>query len=86
MPPLWIVEAFDVVEYVGLGLVASAIGLARCPFGLQRREEALHCRIVPHVARPAHAADYAVVGQEALKLGSRTSMKSVAGVKALGLD
>jgi hypothetical protein len=26
VPPLWIVKAFDVIKYVGLGLVASAIG------------------------------------------------------------
>src|SRR6266702_3987550 len=47
----WIVEALDVVEHVGLGLIPRPVHLARCSLGLQRREEALHRRIVPDVAR-----------------------------------
>ncbi len=45
-----IIEAFNVVEHVSLGLVARAIRFACCALGLQRGEEALHRRIVPDVA------------------------------------
>jgi hypothetical protein len=34
-----IVEALDVVEDIGTGLIAGAVDLARRPLGLQRREE-----------------------------------------------
>ena len=51
MPAFRIVEALDVVEHVGLGLVACSVHLARCSLGLQRREEAFHHRVVPDVTR-----------------------------------
>jgi hypothetical protein len=60
MPAFRIVEALDVVEHVGLGLIPRPVHLARCSLGLQRREEALHRRIVPDVARTAHRTDDAV--------------------------
>ena len=63
-----IVEALDVVEHVGSGFVTRAIGFARRALGLERGEEALHRRVVPHVARPAHAADHAMIDQQALEL------------------
>ena len=40
--------------------------------GLQRREEALHRRIVPDVAGSAHAANDAAVGHQALELFAGT--------------
>ena len=67
MPPPGIVEALDVIEHVGFGLGSRAVRLGRRAFGLQRGEEALHRRIVPDVAGPAHATDDAVVGQEPLE-------------------
>src|SRR5215204_52787 len=65
---LRIIEAFDVVEHVSLGLVACVIGLARCALGLQRGEEALHRGIVPHVARAAHRTDDTVICHQLLEL------------------
>ena len=62
-----IVEALDVIEHVGLGLGSCAVHLRGRAFGLQRGEEALHHRIVPDVARPAHATGDAVVRQEPLE-------------------
>ena len=61
MASLRIVEALDVVEHVGPGGVTRAVDLAGSPFGFQRGEEALHCRVVPYVAGPAHRAGDAVV-------------------------
>ena len=67
MPPCGIVEALDVIEHVSFGLVSCAVRFGRRAFGLQRREETLHGRIVPDVAGPAHATGDAVVGQEPLE-------------------
>lgn len=46
-----VVEPLDVIEHVGSGLVAGAVGLASDALGLERGEEALHCGIVPDVQR-----------------------------------
>jgi hypothetical protein len=46
-----IVESFDVVEHIGLRLIPRSAHLARCTFGLQRREEALHLRAASGRAR-----------------------------------
>ena len=67
MPSRGIVEALDVIEHVGFGLVSRAVHLARRPFDLERGEEALHRGIVPDVGHPAHATGHAVVGQEPLE-------------------
>ncbi len=50
------------------GLVPGAICFAAGALGLQRREEALHRRVVPDVAGSAHAADDAAVGHQSLEL------------------
>ncbi len=50
MPVPGIVEAFDVVEHIGLSLVSRAVDLSSHPLDLERGEEALHRRIVPTVA------------------------------------
>jgi len=65
--PLGIVEVRNVIEHVGLGLGARPVGRARRSFDLQGGEEALHRRIVPDIASPAHTARDAVVGHEPLK-------------------
>ncbi len=66
-----IVEALDIVEYICLGVIARAVGFTPDPLGLQRGEEALHRRVVPDVARPAHRACHAVVGHQPLELLAR---------------
>ena len=63
-----VIEAFDVIEHISLGLVARPIGFACRPLGLQRGEEALRCRIVPDIARTAHRTDDAMIGHQALEL------------------
>ena len=66
--PSRIVEALDVVEHIGLRLVSAPVRLGRRSHGPERREEALHRRIVPHVARAAHRADDAMIGHQPLEL------------------
>src|SRR5271168_3515388 len=68
VPAFRIIEAFNVVEHIGLGVVARPIGFARRAFGLQRGEEALHRRIVPDIAGAAHGADDAMIGHQLLEL------------------
>ena len=68
MTPGRVVEPLDVVEHICSGLVPGAVGFSLDTLGLERREEALHRRIVPNVAGSAHAADDANVGHQALVL------------------
>src|SRR5664280_377903 len=68
VPTFRIVEAFNVVEHVGLRLIPRSIYFTRGAFGLERGEEALHRRIVPYVARAAHRADDAVICHQPLEL------------------
>lgn len=37
-----IVEALDIVEHIGVGIVPYALDLSSCAFGLERREEGLN--------------------------------------------
>ena len=67
MPPRGIVEALDVVEHVGFRLLSGAIRFARGSLGLERGEEAFHCRVVPHIARATHAAGETLIRQEPLE-------------------
>ena len=84
MPPFGIVEALDVIEYAGLGLGSRPVRLGRRAFGFQGGEDALHRRIVPDVAGPAHATDDAVVGQEPLE-GLAGVLAAPTGVMPHGL-
>ena len=52
----------DGVTFKSPGVVARSVNLLADALGFQRREEALHRRIVPDVARAAHRADDAIVG------------------------
>jgi hypothetical protein len=63
-----IVEPLDIVEHVCSGLVPGTIIFPRGSLGLQRREEALHRRVVPDIAGSAHAANDAAVGHPPLEL------------------
>ena len=55
------------LDDVQAGLVAGAIDLVPDPLGLQRREEALHRRIVPAVSRAAHRACDRMIGHQPLE-------------------
>lgn len=68
MAPARIVEALDVIEHVCAGGIAGVVGFWGGPFGLRRREEALHSRVVPDIADAAHRAGDAVVEEQALEL------------------
>ena len=59
-----VVEALDVVEHVCPGVVPGSIDLAGTPFGFERGEEALHRRIVPDIAGPAHGTIDTIVIQQ----------------------
>lgn len=52
----WVVEPLDIVEYVGSGLSPDLVNNASAALSLQRREEALHSRVVPKFTTTAHAA------------------------------
>ena len=54
MPAFRIVEALDVIEHISLGLFSAPVRLAIDALGFKRREEALHRRVVPDIARAAH--------------------------------
>ncbi len=71
VPACRVVEALDIIEHVRLRVIARSICLPADPFGLHRREETLHWRVVPDVARPAHRAGDAIVGHQPLELLAR---------------
>jgi hypothetical protein len=64
VPPFWVVEAFDIVERIGPGVISCPIGLAHRSLGLEGGEEARHRRIVPAIARAAHRAGDAMIGHQ----------------------
>ena len=67
MPPPRIVKALDVIEHVGFRLIACAVQHTGGALSLQRGEEAFHRRVVPDVAKTAHATSQALVRQEPLE-------------------
>src|SRR4051795_11330299 len=77
MTPGHVVEPLDVVEHVGSCLIPGGISFALDAFGLQRREEALHRRVVPHVAGSTHAADDAAVSQMVRCFATKTNFMSL---------
>ena len=84
MPSLGIIEALDVIEHIGSGLVSCAVRLGRRAFGLERGDEALHCRIVPDVAGSAHTTGDAVISEESLE-GLTGVLAASIGVMQYGL-
>ena len=54
MPPFLVIDHFDVIEQLHLRVPIAVEVFAE--LALDRREEALHHRVVPAVASPAHAA------------------------------
>ena len=59
-----IVEALDVVEHVGLGLLPCPVDTASDPLPLEQREEALDRCVVVAATAGTHAALDAVPGQQ----------------------
>ena len=68
MPTPGVVEPFNVVKYICTSFVSGFVPGAKHSFNLQRREEALHRRIVPALSASAHAAGDALIGQQALEV------------------
>ena len=66
-----VIEPLDVIEHICPGLVSGAIDFTRGPLGLQRREEALHRRVVPNIAGSAHAADEIAAFRKRWPLGTK---------------
>ena len=62
-----VVEALDVIEHIGPGFFPCPVDLAAEPFGLHRREEALHRGVVPAFTTPAHAAGDALCLEQLLE-------------------
>jgi hypothetical protein len=60
------VESFDVIEYIGPGLVSGAVTAVVCSFTLEHPEESFTCRVVSTMADSAHGTDERVSLQEAL--------------------
>ena len=71
MPASRIVEPLNVIEHVGACCVPRPVDLPRRPLGLERREEAFHCLIIPDVAGARQAAHDAVLDHQALALLAR---------------
>ena len=66
MPTPWIVEPFNLVEHVCMGLVPGGAFASVHALALERREEALDRRVVPAVALSAHATGDPPIGQFAM--------------------
>ena len=68
MPTPGVVEPLNVVKDICTSFVSGFVPGAKHSFNLQRREEALHRRIVPALSAPAHAAGDALIDQQALEV------------------
>ena len=68
MPTPGVVEPLNVVKDIRPGFVPILVPGAKHSFDLQRREEALHRRIVPALSAPAHTAGDALIDQQALEV------------------
>src|SRR5215510_4671086 len=66
---IWREEFFEVP--ICLCLIARPVRFVTGALGLQRREEALHRGVVPHIAGSAHRTGDAAVGQQPLELLAR---------------
>ena len=71
MTPAWIVEPFDIVEHVCPQIIPGPVVLLAQALGLQRREEAFHCSVVPAVTATADAANNAMGFEQALEILAR---------------
>jgi hypothetical protein len=78
-----VVEPLDIVEHIGSGLVPRAIGLAGHALDFEGREEALHRRVVPHVARAAQAACHPVLSHQPLERLARILAAAIGMVQQL---
>ena len=66
MPTPGVVKPLNMVKVICTGFVSDFTSGAKHYFNLQRREESLHCRIVPTLCAPTHAAGDALIDQQAL--------------------
>jgi len=81
VPPFGVVETFNVVEYVGFGVVPCPVCFVRRALGFERREEALHRRIIPAIARTAHRTGDAEIGHQPLELSGCALVAAVGVVQ-----
>ena len=63
-----IVEPLDVIEHIGFRLLPGPIVGTVSALDFERREKALHRRVVPAVTTAAHAAGHAMLLEQPLEL------------------
>src|SRR5688572_25769048 len=80
VPPLPIVPHLEIAEDRLAGLLARAPVGPRDQLGLQGGEEALHHRVVPAIAHPAHARAQAPTGERGAVDGARILAPAVGGM------
>ena len=68
MYPLPIVKHFDELKDIALRLSTGMVATMVDQLGLEDRKEALHRRIIVHVAGTAHAGHGLGIGQELLEI------------------
>jgi len=68
MPALGIVEHLDVIEDICPGLRARTVHLPGYALHFERREEAFHGGVIPHLASTAHAAGDSLLNQQLLEV------------------
>ena len=68
MPPLAVVEEFDIFEHLIAGMSSSTPPALTDQFDFERGKKTLRHRVVPAITFTAHAALYAVYRQQLLIL------------------
>ena len=63
-----VVEQLDVIKHICTCLLSGSIDLPSCAFRLERTEKALHSRVIPDLASPAHAACDALFLEQLLEV------------------
>jgi hypothetical protein len=68
VPSPGIVEALDVIEHVGPGVIARPVDQAGCPLGFSDEKKLYIAALSQMLPRTAHRAGDAVIGHQALEL------------------
>ena len=68
MPTPGVIEPLNVVKDICTGVISGFVPGAKHSFNLQRREEALHRRIVTALSTSTHTAGNSLIGQQALEV------------------